>query len=92
MHPLNVQENYSYSFNQLRLRALKELAKLILVPPLLLNTFTRTSQTRLGYWTVPCYGLAIFLGAYARTSYHDYMQGRDAKRAAGEKTVGTIPR
>lgn len=90
MQPLATQEKYS--FNRLRIRALKELAKLILVPPLLLHAWTKTSQTRLGYWTMPCYGLAIFLSAYARTSYHDYLQGRDAKRIAGEKTIGTIPR
>ena len=90
MQPLDTQERYS--FNRVRIRALKELAKLILVPPLLLNAFTRASQIRLGYWTVPCYGLAIILSAYARTSYHDYLQGRDAKRIAGENTIGTIPR
>jgi hypothetical protein len=71
---------------------LKELAKLILVPPLLLKALTGTTQTRLGCWTVPCYGLAIVLGAYVRTWYHDYLQGRGAKRVAGEKTIGTIPR
>jgi hypothetical protein len=90
MPPLDTEERYS--FNQLRIRALKELAKLILVPPLLLSALIRTSQTRLGYWTVPCYGLAIFLSAYARTSYHDYLQERGAKTIAGEKTIGTIPR
>lgn len=81
-----------YSFNRVRNRALKELAKLIIVPPILLNALTRSTQIRLGYWTVPCYGLAIFLGAYARTWYHDYFQARDAKFVAGEKTIGTIPR
>ena len=90
MQPLDTQEKYS--FNQVRNRALKELAKLILVPPLLLSALTRASQTRLGYWTVPCYGLAIFISAYARTSYHDYLQGRNAKKIGGGKTIGMIPR
>ena len=90
MPPLGIEEKYS--FNQVRIRALKELAKLIIVPPLLLCVVTRTTQTRMGYWTVPCYGLAIFSSAYARTWYHDYLQGRDAKRVGGEKTIGTIPR
>ena len=90
MSPLGIEERYS--FNQVRNRALKELAKLILVPPFLLNVLTRTTRTRLGYWTVPCYALAIFLGAYARTWYLDYLQGRDAERIVGEKTIGTIPR
>ena len=90
MPPLEIEEKYS--FNQVRIRALKELAKLIFVPPLLLNVVTWTTQTRLGYWAVPCYGLVIFLSAYARTWYHDYLQGRDAKRIAGERTIGTIPR
>jgi len=90
MQPLDIQERYS--FNRVRNRALKELAKLILVPPLLLNALTRVSQARLGYWTVPCYGLAIFVSAYVRTSYHDYLQGRNAREVAGEKTIGMIPR
>jgi len=90
MQPLDTQEKYS--FNRVRNRALKELAKLILVPPLLLSALTRASQTRLGYWTVPCYGLAIFVSAYARTSYHDYLQGRAAKKIGGKKTIGMIPR
>lgn len=90
MPPLGVEEKYS--FDQVRVRALKELAKLLFVPALLLNVVTRITQTRLGYWTVPCYGLAIFLSAYLRTQYHDYLQGRDATRIAGEKTIGTIPR
>ena len=90
MRPLDIQEKYS--FNQVRNRALKELAKLILVPPLILSALTRVSQRRLGYWTVPCYGFAIFISAYARTSYRDYLQGRDAKRIGGEKTIGMIPR
>lgn len=90
MPPLNIEERYS--FNRVRNRALKELAKLILVPPLLLKVLTRTTQTKLGFWTVPCYGLAIVLGAYVRTWHHDFLQGRDAQRVAGEKTIGTIPR
>ena len=90
MPPSEIEEKYS--FNQVRIRALKELAKLILVPPLLLNAVTRITQTRLGYWTVPCHGLAIFLVACARTWYNDYLQGRDAKRIGGDKTIGTIPR
>lgn len=90
MPPSSIEDRYS--FNDVRNRALKELAKLILVPPLVLNALTRSTQVSLGYWTVPCYGLAIFLGAYARTWYHDYLQGRDAKRIAGDKTIGTIPR
>jgi len=90
MQPLDIQERYS--FNRVRNRALKELAKLILVPPLLLSALTRASQTRLGYWTVPCYGLAIVVSAYMRTAYHDYLQGWDAKKIAGDKTIGVIPR
>lgn len=90
MPPSSIEDRYS--FNRVRNRALKELAKLILVPPLVLNALTRSTQTRLGYWTVPCYALAIFLGAYARTWYHDYLQGMDAKAVSGEGTIGTIPR
>ena len=90
MPPLEIDERYS--FNKVRARALKELAKLIFVPPFLLNLATRTTQVRLGYWAFPCYGLAIFVAAYARTLYHDYLQGRDAKMVAGSKTIGTIPR
>jgi hypothetical protein len=90
MPPLGMDERYS--FNKVRARALKELAKLVLIPPLLLNVATRTTQVRLGYWAVPCYSLAIFVAAYARTMYHDYMQGRDVKRVAGDKSIGTIPR
>ena len=90
MPSLDIQERYS--FNQVRIRALKELAKSILVPPLLLSALIRASRTRLGYRTVPCYRLAIFLSAYARASYHDYLQGRDAMTIAGRRTIGMIPR
>lgn len=90
MPPSEIDERYS--FDKVRARALKELAKLVLVPPLLLNVATRTTQVRFGYWAVPCYAFAIFVAAYARTMYHDYLQGRDAKRIAGDKSIGTIPR
>ena len=90
MPPSSIEDKYS--FDRVRNHALKELAKLIIVPPLLLSALTRSSKTELGYWTVPCYGIAIVLGAYTRTWYHDYLQGRDAKRVAGDKTIGTIPR
>jgi len=82
-----------FSYKSARLRALGDLAKAVVVPAVVLASLVRVAKVQLGYYTVPCYGLSVFLGSYIQGLYHSFQRGRDAKRLAKgiEGPIGFIP-
>ena len=53
-----------FSYESARLRALGDLTKAVVVPAVVLTSLVKATRIELGYFTVPCYGLCIFLGSY----------------------------
>ena len=82
-----------FSYESARLRALGDLTKAVVVPAVVLTSLVKATRIQLGYFTVPCYGLCIFLGSYLQGLYHSFQQGRDARRLAEGKEgpVGSVP-
>lgn len=82
-----------FSYESARLRALGGLAKAIVVPAVVLASLVRATRVQLGYYTVPCYGLSIFLGSYLQALYRGFQERKDAKQLAKgvEGTIGSIP-
>jgi len=82
-----------FSYESARLRAFGDLAKTVIAPAVILTSLVRVSKLQLGYYTVPCYGLCIFLGSYLQGLYRKFQLGRDAERLAKGKgsPVGSIP-
>jgi len=81
-----------FSFESARLRALGDLSRAIVVPAVILTSLVKATEVQLGYYTIPCYGLCIFLGSYLQGLYRSFRLERDAKRLAGDKgPVGSIP-
>lgn len=82
-----------FSYESARLRALGDLTKAVVAPATVLAALVRTTKIQLGYYTVPCYGLCIFLGSYLQALYRSFQRERDAKRLAEGKggPVGFIP-
>lgn len=81
------RENFSYE--SARLRALSDLSKAIVVPTVILASFVWTTEVRLGYYTVPCHCLCIFLGSYLQGLYRSFRLERDARRLGGP--VESVP-
>ena len=81
-----------FSYESARLRALRNLTKAAVVPAVVLASLVRVTKVQLGYYTIPCYGLCIFLGSYLQGLYQSFQLGRDAKQLAeGRGPVGSIP-
>jgi len=82
-----------FSYESARLRVFGDLAKAIVLPAVVLASVVRATKVQLGYYTVPCYGLSIFLVSYLQGLYHSFQQGKDAKQLAKgvEGPIGTIP-
>ena len=82
-----------FSYEGARLRAFGDLAKAVVVPAVVLAALVRATKVQLGYFTVPCYGLSIFLGSYLQGLYRSFQQGKDVKQLAKgiEGPIGTIP-
>ena len=82
-----------FSFESARLRALRDFSKAVVVPAAILAFLVRLAKVRLGYYTVPFYGLGIFLSSYLQELYRGFWLERDAKRLAGSSGVpiGSIP-
>ena len=82
-----------FSYESARFRAFGDLAKAVVVPAVVLASLVRATKVQLGYYTVPCYGLSIFLGSYLQGLYHGFQQGKDAKRLVKgvEGPIGSIP-
>ena len=82
-----------FSYESARLRVFGGLAKAVVVPAVVLASLIRVTKVQLGYYTVPCYGLSIFLGSYLQGLYRGFQQGRDAKQLAKgvEGPIGSIP-
>ena len=82
-----------FSYESARLRALGDFSKTIVVPAVILTSLVKATKVQLGYYTVPCYGLCIFLGSYLRGLYRNFRLERDAKNLAGGKEgpIESIP-
>jgi len=82
-----------FSYESARLRALGDLAKAVVVPAVVLASLLKATKIELGYYTIPCYGLSIFLSSYLQALYRSFQEGKDAKQLAkGVKgTIGSIP-
>ena len=82
-----------FSFESARLRAIGDFIKAVFVPAVVLMSLVRATKVQLGYYTVPCYGLCIFLGSYLQGLYRSFRLGRDIKQLSKsvEGPVGSIP-
>jgi hypothetical protein len=82
-----------FSFESARLRAIGDFTKAVVVPAVVLTSLVRTTEVQLGYYTIPCYGLCIFLGSYLQGLYRSFQLGRDIKQLSKsvEGPVGSIP-
>ena len=82
-----------FSYESTRLRALGYFSKVFFVPAITLVLLVRATKAQLGYYTVPFYGLCIFLGSYLQGSYRRFQLERDAKHLSKGKEgpVGSIP-
>ena len=82
-----------FSYESARLRALGDFTKAVVVPAAVLASLVRATKIQLGHYTIPCYGLCIFLSSYLQALYRSFQRGRDAKRLAEGKggPVGSIP-
>lgn len=82
-----------FSYESARFRALTDLTKVVIVPAVVLTSLLKVTNVQLGYYTIPCCGLCIFIGSYLRGLYHNFQLGRDAKRLVKGKegSVGSIP-
>jgi len=81
-----------FSYESARLRALGDLSKAVVVPAVILASFVKATKVQLGYYTIPCYCLCIFLGSYLQGLYRNFRLERDAKRLGGkEGVVESIP-
>jgi len=78
-----------FSYESARLRALGDLSKAIVVPAVILASFVKATEVRLGYYTIPCHCLCIFLGSYLQGLYRTFRLERDAKRFVGP--VESVP-
>jgi len=82
-----------FSYESARLRALGDFTKVVVVPTVIPALLVRATKVQLGYYTVPFYGLCIFLGSYLQGLYRSFQLERDAKHLAKgkEDPVGSIP-
>jgi len=82
-----------FSYESARLRALGDFAKAVAAPAVILALLVRATKVQLGYYTIPCYGLCIFLGSYLLGICSSFRSEREAKRLAKGKEgpVGSIP-
>lgn len=82
-----------FSYESARFRALTDLTKAVIVPAVVLTSLLKVTKVQLGYCTIPCCGLCIFVTSYLRGLYHSFQLGRDAKRLVKgkESSVGSIP-
>jgi len=71
-----------FSYESARLRALGDFTKAAVIPAVILALLVRATEVQLGYYTVPCYGLCVFLGSYLLGIYRSFRLGRDAKSLA----------
>ena len=81
-----------FSYESARLRALGDLSRAVVVPVVILASLVRVTKVRLGYYTIPCYCLCIFLGSYLQELYRSFQLERDAKHLGGKGgPVESIP-
>jgi hypothetical protein len=82
-----------FSFESARLRAIGDFTKAVIVPAVVLTTLVTATKVQLGYYTIPCYGLCIFLGSYLQGLYRSFQLGRDIKQLSKsvEGPMGSIP-
>lgn len=81
-----------FSYESARLRALGDLSRAAFGPVVILALLVRVTKVQLGYYTVPCYCVCIFLGSYLRGLYHSVRLERDVKHLRGkEGLVESIP-
>lgn len=90
-HPSMARKDFS--FKSARFRALIDLTKTLILPSVVLVSLLRATKVQLGYYTIPCYILSLFLGSYLQGLYRSFQLGRATKiLAKGKKgTVGSIP-
>ena len=83
-------EDFSYESTQLR--ALGDLSKAVVMLAVVLALLVRATKAQLSHYTIPCYGLCIFLGLYLQGLYCSFLLERDAKHLAKgiEGPVGSI--
>ena len=82
-----------FSYESARLRALTDFIKAVIIPSVVLTSLLRMTKVQLGYYTLPCHGLCIFLGSYLQGLYRSFHLGRDARDLAKHKggPAGSIP-
>lgn len=82
-----------FTYESARLRALGDFTKAFVVPVAVLVSLVKATEVQLGHYTVPCYGLSIFLNSYLRMLYCDFQRRRDVKKLAmgKEGSLGSIP-
>ena len=82
-----------FSYESARLRALGDFSKAVVVPAVILTSLVSATKVQLGYYTIPCYGLCMFLGSYLRGLYYSFRLEKDAKRLTKGRggPVGSIP-
>jgi len=82
-----------FSYESARFRVLTDLTKVMIVPAVVFASLLKVTKVQLGYYTIPCCGLCIFISSYLRGLYHNFQLGKDAKRLVkgNEGSVGTIP-
>ena len=82
-----------FSYESARLRALGGFSKAVVMPVVVLALLVRATNVQLGHYTIPCYGLCIFLGSYLQGLYRGFRLERDVKHLAKgmEGPVGSIP-
>ncbi|KAG6337191.1 hypothetical protein ID866_1905 [Astraeus odoratus] len=77
-----------------RIRVVKDIVHLLLVPPLALSLCARIAHVHLGWWSPLAYLLSIILAGVMRVQYNDLAQRREAKQLGARlipRVVGKWP-
>ncbi|KAG6372704.1 cytochrome P450 monooxygenase CYP63 [Boletus reticuloceps] len=77
-----------------RRRIIKDIFRVIGLPPLILSALAHLLHVRLRWWSLPAYLLSIALAAVARVHYTDFVQRREAKQLGARlipRVVGKWP-
>ena len=81
-----------FSYESTWLQALGYFSKAVVIPAVVLALLVRVTKAQLSHYTIPCYGLCIFLSLYLQGLYCSFLLERDAKHLAKgiEGPVGSI--
>lgn len=85
----NSQEGVNF-----RRRIIKDIFRVIVLPPLLLSALAHFLHVRLRWWSFPAYLLSILLAAVARVQHTQLVQRREAKQLGARhipRVVGKWP-